>query len=202
MCVLVCAAMAETALQRIFRAIGAGVFPFYAVDGTPEAASTENMRPAQLDATTLGLRSHVVASPPVRQGQGDPTTPWYVRGVDALGVSERLAAWAQLPAALVSGRLAVNSTTDPLQAWIHHNPVEVLETPTQLIDYECKEIWFVADPVNAVEIFPGGPGITLANAPFGFSPNNERIMSINNALNLWFIRGPSASPCFVRYATR
>lgn len=48
----------------------------------------------------------------IDQGTGNAASPWYVQGVNA-GVAERLALYAQLPAALVGGRLDAN-----IGAWL------------------------------------------------------------------------------------
>lgn len=78
-------------------------------DGTADPVAAGKLSPLRADPTTGAILTSVASGASggtVAQGTGDATKPWYVQGVSG-GVAERLALYAQLPSALVGGRLDV-----------------------------------------------------------------------------------------------
>lgn len=106
-------------VDRILTAVGPLFIPIFAVDGTPEAGSTANLRPGILDALTNALHVKVVnsvsLSGAVEQGPGNVANPWVMRGLSS-GIGERLATegsltniLARLPGGLSNSRFKVES---------------------------------------------------------------------------------------------
>ena len=84
-------------------------------DGTADPVAAGKLSPFRADPTTGAILTRVASGASggtVAQGTGSAASPWGVQGVNG-GALERLAAYAQLPSALVGGRLDAN-----IGAWL------------------------------------------------------------------------------------